>query len=462
MRFKVHNKTLIEDVRKTYFTVASDAADVTLVVKDIEGFGIGDYVIIGEIGEEGTEIVRVHAATAPAGTTITLVAGGLAYGHPVDTPIYRADYNQVRFSRAVTVAGAKVTLATQNIDPSEDFCYYDDTSNTTGYGFVRWQNSSDNTNSAWSGVVNYTHSGEFSSFDPRTLIRMAKGIRVLVDEDRVDSKVTDDQIRDVVNDTQRNIGHRRLWSFYEIERSFSSVDDKFAYDIPSTVQKVHSATFDTQPLAEINRTKWKNLHWDTDQTTTDPGLVSIWNNQLLVYPRPSSSADTTTLSALLSSTAVTATVADTSSFNRGDYYRFIIDNEVIYATGATSTTFTGLLRGQEGTMAASHASSVTITERDLVYAAHVEPTNLFLSSDRTEIPEPEVLELGSAAKLAFLLEKETLADRLEQRFQTAIVSLESKYASKFSQQFPRIKNRDEIVSDNSNVLNANLYPKSIG
>jgi len=527
MLFKVQNKILIENVRKTFLTAASDAADTTLTVVDITGFGIGDYVILGEPGEEGTEVIRLHASTPPSGTTITLVAGGTAYVHGIDTPVYRADYNKAEFSRATTLTGTKTVLSTSDIDPSEDFTYYEDTTNVTGYGFVRFSNSSDSTATGYSGGVNYADDGDYSTFDPRTLHRMRKGIRVLINEDRVDSIVTDDQIRDAVNDEQRDIGHRRLWSFFEMERSLSAVDNQFAYDIPSTVQKIHLGTFDTQPLAVINYTKWKNLHWDTDQIS-DPSLVCVWNNQMLLYPRPDSDASATTIDdeSDISASDTTIVVDSSQDFTRGDYYRFIIDSEVIYATeksyigttltadvavidtiitvasasafadsgtitidedvitytGTTATTFTGCsgigathdsgdtvsysdftgcLRGREDTTAATHSDGTTITERDIVYAGNAEPVNLFKASDRTLVPEPEVLELGAASKLAFLLEKETLADRLDVRYSKAIKSLESKYAIKVTQKMGRIKNREEIVSDTSAHLNPNLYPKSI-
>lgn len=460
MLLKANNFSLVEDVQKTYLTAAVAAAGTTLTVKDNTGISNGDYLILGEIGEEGTEIKAVNGAVT-AGTSITITA--VTFAHGVDTPIYRADFNQCEFSRATTLTGSKSVLNTGSITPDQQFTIYDDTTNTTGYGFVRWKNSTDASYSSYSAGVNYEHTGDYSSYDPRTLYRMRKNVRVLLDEDRTDSKLSDEQIKDALNNKQRDVGHQRFWSFYEVEKSLSSVDDQFAYDIPDTVQKIYSVIFDTQPLIPINYYKWKTLHWDTDQATTDPYQVCVWNNQLLIHPRPSASASTTAIDDADDITAIdtTITVDATSSFNRGDYYRFIIDSEVIYATGATATTFTGCLRGQEGTTAATHADNAVVTERDIVYTGHEEPVDLFDITDRTQVPEPEVLEYGASADLALYLEKEERHDRLLTKYKLALKSLESKYSTKISSQFGRVKDSSEVLSDLSGRLNANLYPKNL-
>ena len=150
--------------------------------------------------------------------------GGCGFAHSIGEPVYRIDYNQVEFSRNTTdtTSGATV-LVTQMIQADEEYTRYEDTASSTGYGFVRFYNSTTTAFSSFSDGVNYEATGESSSYDPRTLWRIRKRVRVLLDEDTVNSKLTDDMIRDAVNDKQRDIAHQRLWSFYEGERSFSTV-----------------------------------------------------------------------------------------------------------------------------------------------------------------------------------------------------------------------------------------------
>jgi len=478
MLLKVYNGALIEDRERTFLTAAVTAGGssttLTVASSDLAPAGTSsdvwadnDYMLIGNFGEDTTEIMQVNAAVSSA-TAIVVDREGSAFGcrfdHPIGTPIYRLDFNRVEFSRNSTDSTSGVSvLATNRIQPDDLFTRYEDVTNSTGYGFVRFNNQTTGTFSSYSDGVNYEESGQGSSRDPRTLFMLRRKVRRLLDE-LDDRKLTDKMIDDALNDGQRDIAHQTFWSFYEVERSFSSVANQFAYDIPSTVQKIHNVVFDTQPLIMKNWSWWKLAHWDTDQTSADPTHAVIFNNQMLVWPRPTSSASTTTLGAAISSTtATTITVAATSSFNRGDYYRFIVDSEVIYATGSTSTTFTGCLRGQEGTTAATHSDGATVTERDIVYSGHVEPTDILETQARTSIPEPDVLALRASIDLAPLVNKSELLTSLESRFERGLKELKEKYALKQTSQFGRVKDAREVIGDTLlPFVDPNQFPKSIG
>lgn len=474
MLLKCFNASLIQDKEKTYLTAAATAAATTLTVVSTDlapaatssnTWANDDYMIVGEPGTENAEIMQMAAAVTSA-TSMTIdregSAGGLRYAHSIGEPVYRIDFNQVVFYRnsTNTVSGASV-LTTINLQIDDEFTRYEDNINSTGYGFARFKNATSSAYSSYTDGVNYEIDEEGSSRDPQTLWSLRKKVRLLIDEPD-DSRVSDEQIDEAINDKQRDIAHSRLWSFYEGEKTLSRVADQFAYDYPSKVQKIHSVRVDTQPVIYWNKRMWDSRHWNTDNETDIPSHYTIWNKQLLFWPRPTSSADTTTLgAAITTTTATTITVADTSDFKRGDYYRFIIDSEVIYATEATSTTFTSCLRGREGTTATTHLNAATVTERDIVMNIHVEPTNLIDTQDRTEIPEPDVLAYGSAMDLALLIGKETLHDRLKIKYDTGIKSLESKYAVKQSAQFGRVKDYNEFQTDSTYQTDPNRFPTGL-
>lgn len=111
-----------------------------ITVYSISQFAINQILLIGEYGNEGSEIIKTHASTAPTGYTVTL-ASNLAKPHPKDTPVYIIAYDQIEFSHADTLTGDKTVLATSNIDPEEDEMMYEDTANTSGYYFTRYVNS---------------------------------------------------------------------------------------------------------------------------------------------------------------------------------------------------------------------------------------------------------------------------------------------------------------------------------
>lgn len=476
MILKAYNRKLIEDRVKTNLTAAVSVGATTLTVAAVNAdVGTGalwsdnTYLIVGEIGTPNAEILQMNG-TASDGTSLTvdqLGAGGARFAHAIGEPVYRIDYNRVEFNRNTTDSTSGVTvLATELVNVSEEFTFYEDTTNTTGYGFVRFNNQTSGAFSSYSDGVNYEAGEDRSSFDPRTVWMMMRKVRKLLNEIRESSRVTDRDILEALNDKQRDLGHQRLWSFYETERSFASVANQFRYAIPSSVMKAHSVKFDTQPLVYRERSFWDLLHWDSDTSSGDPVFYNIWEREIKVWPRPSAAAQTTAINdaAGISATATSVTVDSTSGFNRGDYYRFIIDSEVIYATASTSTTFTGLRRGMEGTTAATHADDATITERDIVYPCHVEPDDLLDTQDRTEVPEPDVLVYGAAIDLAPMVGKAEagIIDRWERKYESKMKQLEAKYASKQSSQHGRIKDYGEVISATGFArADPNRYPNTI-
>lgn len=467
MLLKAFNRSLVEDREKTYLTaaVAVSGTALTVAAVDTNAWADNDYVILGEIGSQTAELLQVNGAVSD-GTSITidkLGSGGCRYAHAVGEPLYRIDYNQVEFSNNSTDSTSGVSvLTTIEIQPDNEFTRYEDTANTTGYGFIRFKNATTSAFSSYSDGVNYAASGVSSSYDPRTLWRIRARVRVLLDEVRPTSKLSDDMIRDAINDKQRDIGHQRLWSFLETTRSFSTVANQFAYDIPSSVQKLYNVTLKSQPLIWMDHNLWKLSNWKTTGVSSQPVNFSIWNSQLLVFEPPSAAAAATTLgAAITSTTATTITVAATSSFTKSDYYRFIIDSEVIYATGKSSTTFTGCLRGQESTTAATHTNGTAVTERDIVYTAHVEPTDLFDTQDRTTVPEVDVIAYGAAIDLAPFVEKAELIPLIAPRYKEKLVQLESKYAIKQTSTFGVVKDSRLVMSNNLYSLNPGNFPRDI-
>lgn len=477
MLLKAQHASLIKDRERTYITSATAAAATAVIVADTDlapaatssnVWADNDYMLIGNFGEETCEIMQINNTSGVwTATSLTIdrsnSSGGTRFAHPVGTPVYRLDFNRVEFNRNTTDSTSGVSvLTTIRLQTNELFTRYEDVSNTTGFGFVRFNNETSSAFSSYSDGVNYEVSGQSSSQDPRTLWMLRKKVRQLLDE-KTDVKLKDEQIDAALNDKQRDIGHHRLWSFFEVERSLSIVANQFAYDIPITVQKIHSVRFDTQPLIPINKTDWDFLHFNTNQSTTRPSHMAIWNNQLLVYPRPSTASSTTTLGAAITTTTATSiTVVASSAFNRGDYYRFIIDSEVIYATNSTSTTFTGCLRGREGTTAATHLISVTVTERDIVYNGHVEPQDLIDTQDRTPVPEAEVVALGAAIELAPFVGKQDMLPIFENRYAKKIKELESKYLTKQTGYHGRVKPAEQVISTGRGTFdNPNSYPSGI-
>lgn len=444
MLFLVNNRTLTQNRERTYLTAAVAVAGTTLTVRaiDASAWADNDWLIVGEIGSDNAEVLQVNGAVSN-GTSLTVDnagSGGARYAHSADEPVYRIDYNQVVFYRAATESGTPSALATVSLMPSDMETRYEDTSNTTGYGFVRFKNSLTGAFSPYSDAIPYAGQSE------KSLTKLQERVRTILNE-RDDDFVTDDEITEALNSRQRDIINERLWTFNEVERSQSSVADQFDHSIDSDIKTLHTVRFNSTPLKYIGRAQWERFHFDTDAEAETPDAIAVWNNSMRFYPRPSTAANSTTLNGNVLSTDTSIVVTDISGFKRADYYRFIVNSEVIYATAVNTTTntFSGCLRGREGTTAAAHTSGDTVTERNIVYTGQLYATNLADQNDETIIPEPDLLAYGAAAELANGKLKDTQrGDRFELKFTNMMKNLRDRFSLKFTSQMGRVKVQEEL------------------
>ena len=453
MRLKCDNRILVKDQPKTILTNGCTAADVTITVASNDGFTNGDYLLLGRIGEQKTEIVKINGAITH-GTSLTITAA--VFNHDIDTPVVKISYNQVRFYHGTTAVAADSTaLATaQDIDPTEEFSYYEDATYTSGYGFVRFYNSTSANYSAFSTAINYSYK---TGYSPKMLRSIRKKVRRLLGEtDPQNSNYTDEEIDEEINLQQKEISHDRMWSFLQKTKSFSSVEDQYEYDLASNVFALFEAMFDTQPLVVVNKSRMNMLRWDTD-VTGDPTHIAMWSKKALIYPYPSSSADTTTLGAAISTTTVTTiTVASTADFPTQG--RIIVDSEVISYTGKTSTTFTGCVRGEEGTTAATHSNGATVTERDFVYNFQEDPDDLIDETDETAIPDPSIIAYGATAELTG---ESGLQDRMFGKKERAMKQLRKVDEPKIKGAFGVVRDSRSMNRDFGGLKDQNNYPQNL-
>ena len=189
MRLKSDLRNLIENQPTTILTASVAAAGTTLTVANNGGFANNDYLLLGKLGEEKTEIVKIGAAVS-AGTSITI--GACTFAHNEDTPVIKLDFNQVRFyygSTNVSSSSAALAVA-QALDPTDIFNYYEDSTNTTGYGFVRFYNSTTTGYSDYSDAIPYT------GYTKKMLRMIRQKVRRLINEtDELNSPISNDEIR---------------------------------------------------------------------------------------------------------------------------------------------------------------------------------------------------------------------------------------------------------------------------
>ncbi len=146
---KIANKPILLEEQVTYLTADIAATVGSITVKNIKGFAINQVILIGELGAEGSEIIKTHSATAPTGSTVTLASNTLL-PHSSGDKVYILLYDQVEFSTATTPTGSKSVLTTMTLWGDSPTSEYVDTASSTGYYFGRFFNSITSIFSAYS------------------------------------------------------------------------------------------------------------------------------------------------------------------------------------------------------------------------------------------------------------------------------------------------------------------------
>lgn len=152
---------LFGGIEKSNLKASVAAGATTFTVYSISEFSTNKILMFGELGEEGTEIIKTHSSTAPSGYTVTL-ASALVKPHSKDTTVYIIPYDQIEVSNASTVDGTKNVLpgTPKNINPENPEIRIDDTTYTSGFYFTRYKETIGNTFSDYSDPIPYL------GFDP--------------------------------------------------------------------------------------------------------------------------------------------------------------------------------------------------------------------------------------------------------------------------------------------------------
>lgn len=112
-----------------------------LTVNDTSGFAVGQTILVGNWGEQGTEILQVHGTTTPTNSVITLSSTTL-YEHAVDTPVTVLEFNHVEFYTLPTAEGTRTLVSTVPIMADRKDTVYTYDPSLTGYLTFRFANYS--------------------------------------------------------------------------------------------------------------------------------------------------------------------------------------------------------------------------------------------------------------------------------------------------------------------------------
>ncbi len=143
---------LTDDQRS--FLNADVASGASSISSDGINFSVGQYIVIGQPGNIGTEIIRIHASTVPTATTITL-ASALKFPHNRGDIVRFIPYNQINIYGSDNGGVSYSSIAIVDIRADSTETYYNRTTGSSAslYYFVFYNSSTTNISGASDAVL---------------------------------------------------------------------------------------------------------------------------------------------------------------------------------------------------------------------------------------------------------------------------------------------------------------------
>jgi len=130
-------------LEKTYFSADEEASQTTLSVLDPTGFSANDYIVLGEIGNENSEICKISTTS----TNSITIAVATVKKHYKDEPIREIKYNQRKFYRSTAETGTFTHLSGEGspinvkVDDPQGTILEDTTGTSTSWYKATYYNS---------------------------------------------------------------------------------------------------------------------------------------------------------------------------------------------------------------------------------------------------------------------------------------------------------------------------------
>jgi hypothetical protein len=348
------NDFLVYGRPKTYLNSSLAAGVGAITVFSISGFVVGNYyVLIGGIGAGNSELVKIHASTAPTGTTITLAANTVN-AHDANEPVYFVLFNQWDFYNAPTIGGVKSAtgLGKKAIDPTKKWTICSDATNTSGYAFVQPYNSA-GTSTPYGALV-FSAGAPYANADWNTVEYICnealRETKQSYGED--ENGLTPDYLLSQINECLR-----------DIRRSKKKVSwtQSFAYDLGQTARGVFRYSLPTDIYDKYNFGLIEGIRLggqqDLNLVTPEEFFNEIIRDLRFTQVRTAAGVGDTTLEI-------------NNSYDFEDSGTITVGSQTITYTGVTRSATAGVLTG----IPASGTGSITavIAIDDFIFQNAVE------------------------------------------------------------------------------------------
>lgn len=268
--------------QKTYLDATAAVAATSITVESNTLFEANDFIVVGKIGADRSEIRKVSTTS---GTGTVTLSAGLVFDHPVNDPVQIIAYDKIKIFSSTSedgtyaeISGSPFAIAIEQ----NGTVIMDDLGTAATWYKIQYFNSYDSSVSSESDAI---QGGGAKRNSVRELIDMVRFHMDLTDN----NVVTDDKIISLFNESVDDLERTEGYRGQESEDLIDSVANENEYEMPEdmiSLRSLHltrSGTQDSFPT-ETDISELEHTAWGT--TTSDiPSEWSTWGNRLVFSQR---------------------------------------------------------------------------------------------------------------------------------------------------------------------------------
>lgn len=257
-----------EDLEKSYLADPITAGVTAIEVKNNNRFAANDRIMIGEMGNEATEIVTVSSVNAN-GTSV--VTGATVFDHNANDPVYKMTFDQVKFYRASSSGGSFSVISTQDmdVDNADLQTKYDDTTGTSSsYYKFTFYHSISTVESAFSDEIQGSgwRREQVGAIIDETLRELSD-----LNEIHITRAETIGYFNDVNDDLQTNVS--KPYSFLHSRSALTRTANRAYIDFPVD-------SYGKETMWKFDRMDYNTLDTTTDPDTDDTSSIPVISMEL--------------------------------------------------------------------------------------------------------------------------------------------------------------------------------------
>lgn len=282
---------------KTWLT-ADYTSGTSLSVKSSNGYADNDLILVGQPGQELSEITDL-TATPPS--TILLTATALDYAHGKDTPVFKVLYDQAEIYRSTDAGQNYSLLTTISLSYDKLITVYDYVSgSSTDYFKIRLKNS------ITANVSDYSDPQLGTGWPRKSVGRMIRNVRRGL-KDLEDRKYKDWEIMEELKNAADEVNSEipnAYWSLRSSARTTTLATSKYYLPLDYRAMLFLMYTYNPNASEEKRyplhyKPKSEFINATSDQLQDDSDYLSEWtevpgddtypNGYFEVHPRPATS-----------------------------------------------------------------------------------------------------------------------------------------------------------------------------